>query len=91
MLDSRAPLLYSGVMLKCPSKRRGLNQMAVVIVVQSVSDEAASDPYQGKNTAAVELRRLRGRKGGRARADALSKEQRSGIAQRAAQARWHAE
>ena len=38
----------------------------------------------GKNKAAVEL----GRKGGRARARKLNKEQRSEIARRAAQARW---
>lgn len=41
-----------------------------------------------KNQAAVELGKLGGRKGGRARAEKLSPERRKAIAQRAAQARW---
>lgn len=43
-----------------------------------------------KNAAAVELGRLGGLKGGRARALKLTAEQRSQIARRAAQARWQA-
>jgi hypothetical protein len=42
----------------------------------------------GKNPHAVELGRLGGLKGGRARAEALSPEQRRKIARKAAQARW---
>lgn len=42
----------------------------------------------GKNPAAVELGRRGGLKGGRARADALTPEQRKEIARKAAQARW---
>jgi hypothetical protein len=42
----------------------------------------------GKNPAAVALGRLGGLKGGKARADKLSPEQRKEIAQKAAQARW---
>ena len=42
-----------------------------------------------KNPAAVALGRLGGLKGGKARAEALSVEQRSEIAKRAAEARWH--
>lgn len=41
-----------------------------------------------KNPAAVALGRLGGKKGGPARARALSPEQRSDIARRAAEARW---
>lgn len=41
-----------------------------------------------KNPAAVALGRLGGQKGGKARAAALSPEQRKEIAQRAARARW---
>lgn len=41
-----------------------------------------------KNPAAVELGRLGGRKGGRARALILSAKQRSEIARKAAKARW---
>ena len=41
-----------------------------------------------KNKAAQELGRLGGLKGGKARAAKLTKEQRSAIAKKAAQARW---
>jgi hypothetical protein len=44
----------------------------------------------GKNPAAVALGRLGGLKGGPARARKLTKEQRSEIAKKAAQARWRA-
>ena len=43
---------------------------------------------EGKNPAAVELGRLGGKKGGKARAEKLTKEQRSEIARKAAKARW---
>ncbi len=41
-----------------------------------------------KNPAAVELGRLGGKKGGKARAEKLTPEQRSEIAKKAAKARW---
>jgi hypothetical protein len=41
-----------------------------------------------KNPAAVALGKLGGRKGGKARAEKLTPEQRSAIAKKAAQARW---
>ena len=43
---------------------------------------------KGKNPAAVALGRLGGLKGGKARAEKLSKRERSRIATRAARARW---
>jgi hypothetical protein len=43
----------------------------------------------GKNPAAVALGRLGGLKGGKARADKLTPEQRKEIARKAAQARWN--
>jgi hypothetical protein len=45
--------------------------------------------YEGKNPAAVELGRLGGLKGGKARTEKLSPERRKEIAQKAAQARWN--
>ena len=45
-------------------------------------------PSKKKNAAAVALGKLGGVKGGRARAAKLTAEERKGIAQRAAQARW---
>lgn len=51
------------------------------------SDEPSTSERQ-KNPAAVELGRLGGKKGGKARAAALTPEQRREIAKRAAAARW---
>jgi hypothetical protein len=50
--------------------------------------EPAPDGRGDKNPAAVALGRLGGLKGGKARAVALSAEQRRDIARKAAQARW---
>jgi hypothetical protein len=54
-------------------------------------DDAAqkTPPPVEKNPAAVALGRLGGKKGGAARAAKLTKEQRSEIAKKAAQARWN--
>lgn len=80
-----------GVMAKRSSKPRDLNSMATAIVAQATDpDDEGDDPYEGKNPAAVELGRLGGKKGGKARAAKLTAEQRSTIAKRAAQARWRA-
>jgi hypothetical protein len=76
-------------MPKRSSKPRDLNALAAAIVAQSTSDEPAPDPYEGKNPAAVELGRLGGLKGGKARAAKLPAKQRSAIAKRAALARWN--
>jgi len=69
-------------------KPRDLNEMASAIVERATSDEPEADPYEGKNPAAVELGRLGGKKGGKARAEKLTPEQRIAIARRAAQTRW---
>ena len=70
------------------SKKRpaDLNRRAYQIVQESIGE--APDPNEGKNPAAVELGRLGGLKGGRARAKKLTAEQRSEIARKAAKARW---
>jgi hypothetical protein len=62
--------------------REDLNQLAAAIVAASINGEMT------KNPAAVALGRLGGLKGGRARAESLSKAQRKKIAQKAAVARW---
>jgi len=48
------------------------------------------DPDEGKDPAAVSLGRRGGLKGGKARAAALTPEQRSASARKAAKARWDA-
>jgi hypothetical protein len=76
-------------MPKRSSKPRDVNSMAAAIVNQSTDPEdKGDDPYEGKNPAAVELGRLGGKKGGKARAEKLSAKERSEAAKRAAQARW---
>jgi hypothetical protein len=67
---------------------RDPNQLAkfVVDVATGASNDGVSTP--SKNPAAVELGRLGGLKGGRARASVLSKEKRKEIARAAAAARW---
>jgi hypothetical protein len=68
---------------------RDINALAAAIVAEATDeDREPEDPYQGKNPAAVELGRQGGLKGGRARAEKLTPEQRSAIARKAAQARW---
>ncbi len=67
-----------------------MNRLAASIVADATSEEPEPDPNEGKNPAAVELGRQGGLKGGRARAEKLSPEQRSEIARKAAAARWQA-
>ncbi len=57
------------------------------ILAARIVEEATANPG-GKNPAAVLLGRLGGQKGGKARANKLTPEQRSEIARRAAQVRW---
>lgn len=80
---------YDEGMPERSSKPTDLNKRAAAIVAQSIDPEdQGDDPYQGKNPAAVELGRLGGLKGGKARAAKLSPEERSAIARKAAQVRW---
>jgi hypothetical protein len=65
-----------------------LNKLASFIVDQATNEELEVEEKPTKNPAAVELGRLGGKKGGRARAEKLTPEQRSEIARKAAQARW---
>lgn len=66
-----------------------LNQLAASIVDEATDEDAVPyDPYEGKNPAAVELGRKGGLKGGKARAEKLTAEQRSEISRKAAEARW---
>ena len=55
---------------------------------QAIGEEPKEEPPTEKNPAAVELGRLGGLKGGKARAEKLTPEQRSEIARNAVKARW---
>jgi hypothetical protein len=70
---------------------RDVNALAAAIVDEATDeDREPEDLYGGKDPAAVELGRRGGLKGGRARAEKLTPEQRSEIARKAARARWSA-
>jgi hypothetical protein len=66
---------------------RDLNQRAVSIMEDATGQTRLEDS-KGKNPAAVELGRLGGKRGGKARAEKLSPERRKEIARLAARARW---
>jgi hypothetical protein len=74
--------------VKKSPKPRDLAQMARAIVEQSVNDEPVPDPDAGKDPHAVAIGREGGKKGGKARSESLTAEQRSEIARKAAAARW---
>jgi hypothetical protein len=65
-----------------------LNKLAAFIVDQATNEESRPDEKSTKNPAAVELGRLGGLKGGKARAKKLTAKRRSDIAKKAAKARW---
>lgn len=73
-----------------PQRPRDANQLAASIVAEATGEKPESDQPKddGKNPAAVELGRLGGLKGGKARAKKLTAEQRREIARKAAAGRW---
>jgi hypothetical protein len=77
-------------MAKHPKRPRDPNQLAKSIVGIATGEVDDVPPVEGrkKNPAAVELGRMGGLKGGKARAEILSKKRRSEIAKKAAKARW---
>lgn len=68
-----------------PNRPKDPNQLAAKVVALATGDKPRP---RKKNPAAVALGRRGGLKGGKARAQALSPEQRSEIAKKAARARW---
>lgn len=66
-----------------------VNKLAKSIVDLATGNPIAEEPQPIKNQAAVELGRLGGLKGGKARAEKLSAKKRSQIAKQAAIARWN--
>lgn len=78
---------------KKKKRPRDPNQLAASIVAEAVGDvePEALEEDNGKNPAAVALGRLGGKKGGKARAEKLTPEERKEIAKKAAKARWKKE
>jgi hypothetical protein len=75
-------------MTKKAKRPRDLNELAKALVAEATGETPPEEPTPEKNQAAVELGRLGGKKGGKARAEKLTPEQRSEIARKAARARW---
>ncbi len=75
-------------MAKKHKRPTDVNQRAKLIVDILTGQAKDDDPYKGKNPAAVELGRLGGLKGGKARAAKLSPAKRKAIAKKAAASRW---
>ncbi|MDX2151917.1 MAG: hypothetical protein SFV54_14355 [Bryobacteraceae bacterium] len=74
-----------------PNRGKGhkdLNETAFDIVQKATGERPILTPEGQKNPAAVTLGRLGGLKGGKARAQKLTPEQRAEIAKRAAEKRW---
>ena len=68
---------------------RDTNQLAHSVVTESVGEaEPEPDPDEGKDPAAVALGRKGGQKGGKARAQNMTPEERREAARLAAAARW---
>ena len=68
-------------------KQKDPSEIARLVLDAVVPD---AEPPKEKNPAAVTLGKLGGKKGGKARAEKLTPEQRSEIARAAANARWAA-
>lgn len=76
-------------MSKKPTRPRDPNQLAKFITDIATGDATLPENEPtGKNPAAVELGRLGGLKGGKARAEKLTPERRSEISLKAATIRW---
>jgi hypothetical protein len=67
---------------------RDPNQLGKLIVDLATGDSQEPDPNEGKDPAAVALGRKGGLKGGKARAESMTPEQRTEAARKAARARW---
>jgi hypothetical protein len=64
------------------------NQLAKQLVDEATGETPKYDPDAGKDPAAVALGRKGGLKGGKARAEKMTPEERADSARKAAQARW---
>lgn len=74
-----------------PPRARDPNQLAKQIADLATGEAADPNPDDGKNPAAVQLGRLGGLKGGKARSESMTPDRRTEIARKAAATRWHKE
>lgn len=74
--------------MKKPQRPRDTNALAKFIVDLATGEQTEKLPEDSKNPHAVALGRLGGQKGGKARAESLSRAERVKIAKEGARARW---
>lgn len=74
--------------MRKPKRPRDTNQLAKAIVDLATGEETETAAEDPRNPHAVAIGRLGGLKGGKARAEKLSKAKRVKIAKKAAEARW---
>jgi hypothetical protein len=72
-----------------PKRPKDTNQLAHMIAGLATGHIQEETPQSDKNPHAVELGRLGGLKGGKARAKKLKKHERIAIAKKAAEKRWN--
>ena len=89
MHHTRVGTRYDLTMPDRSSRPRDANQLGKLIVDIATGEVEDVTKEDGKNPAAVELGRKGGLKGGKARAESMTPEQRSEAAKRAAAARWN--
>ncbi len=87
-LQIAGPVGHDSRMAKTPKRSRDPNQLAHSIIGMATGDNTTSQVRSESARPAVEFARQGGLRGGRARAEKLSSEERTDIARRAAAARW---
>ena len=87
-METDLSLCHAPGMTNYPKRPRDTNQLAKFITDIATGEIELPKTDEGKDPAAVALGRKGGLKGGKARADALTKKQRSEIAKKAAAVRW---
>lgn len=88
MLERSGKSLYPLRMATKPKRPRDTVQLAKLIADIATGEADDVKTEDGKNPAAVTLGRKGGLKGGKARAESLTAEERSAIAKKAAKKRW---
>lgn len=81
-------LCYLSGITKKTNPRKDFTQIAFDIVKKATGETEPEEPIDEKKKAAIESKRLGGIRGGKARAEKLSSEERYAIAKNAAKKRW---
>ena len=83
-----AATILSSMPDRSRKRPRDVNELARQLVDEATGEAPKYDPDEGKDPAAVALGRKGGLKGGKARAEKMTPEERSAAARKAAAARW---